>query len=40
MDNLYYPEEAKRDSLSGRVMVGFTVGKDGKVANVKVLRGV
>ena len=37
---LVYPEIAKENGVQGRVMLQFTVGADGKVSNVKVLRGV
>ena len=37
---LEYPEIAKENGIQGRVMLQFTVGADGKVSNVKVLRGV
>ena len=35
-----YPEECKEEGVEGRVMVNFTIGTDGKVTDVKVLRGV
>lgn len=38
--NLKYPDAAKEAKLQGRVTLQFTVGKDGTVSNVKVLRGV
>lgn len=37
---LVYPETAKENGVQGRVTLEFTVGKDGKVSKVKVLRGV
>ena len=37
---LVYPETAKENGVQGRVTLEFTVGKDGKVGKVKVLRGV
>lgn len=37
---LVYPEIAKENGVQGRVTLQFTVGKDGKVSNVQVLRGV
>ncbi len=39
-ERLEYPEIAKENGIQGRVMLQFTVGADGKVSNVKVLRGV
>ena len=38
--HLDYPEIAKENGVSGRVMLQFTVFKDGSVGNVKVLRSV
>lgn len=37
---LEYPAKAKQDGVQGRVLVQFTVGADGAVRDVKVLRGV
>lgn len=37
---LVYPEIAKENGVQGRVMLQFTVGTDGSVTGVKVLRGV
>lgn len=39
-DNLRYPEQAKRFGVSGRVVVEFIVGKDGKVKDQKIVRGL
>ncbi|MBO7622508.1 MAG: energy transducer TonB, partial [Bacteroidales bacterium] len=33
-----YPEEAIQNHVEGRVMIGFTIEKDGKLTNIKVLR--
>ena len=38
--NLRYPEEARQSKVQGRVTLQFTVTETGKVADVKVLRGV
>ncbi len=38
--NLRYPEIAAENGISGRVFVQFAVGSDGKVCDVKVVRGV
>ena len=38
--NLVYPEIAKENGVQGRVTLQFTVNPDGRVSNVKVLRGV
>ncbi|MDR3235160.1 MAG: energy transducer TonB [Prevotellaceae bacterium] len=37
--NLEYPSAAKEMGLSGRVIVKFEIGKDGKVRNVQILKG-
>lgn len=38
--NTKYPEIAKDMGISGKVFVGFVIDKQGKVTNVKILRGV
>ena len=38
--HLAYPDIAKENGIQGRVTLQFTVGTDGKVSGVKVLRGV
>lgn len=38
--HLRYPALAKKNGVSGRVMLEFTIMSDGRVANVRVLRGV
>lgn len=37
---LKYPESALRDGIQGRVMVDFIIDKDGKVTDVRVVRGI
>lgn len=39
-NHIVYPEIAKENGVQGRVILQFTVDKDGSVKNVKVLRGV
>ena len=39
-DNIHYPTVAAENGVQGRVTLQFTVGADGTVSNVKVLRGV
>ena len=39
-ENVQYPEEAKEKEISGRVLVGFIVEKDGSIADVKVVKGI
>jgi len=38
--NIQYPEIAKKAGTEGKVIVEFTVGKDGRVSNVRVLKGI
>lgn len=40
MENMRYPESAKEKNLSGRVVVRFVVGSDGKVRDAVVIRSV
>jgi TonB family protein len=37
---LKYPSQAMRDGVQGRVMVEFVVNRDGKVSDVRVVKGV
>lgn len=39
-NNLQYPEDARKSHLEGKVIVRFTITKDGKLKNVKVVRGI
>jgi len=38
--NLKYPEDAKKDSIQGRVICRFTIDTDGSVTDIQVLRSV
>ena len=38
--NLKYPEEAKKNKITGRVIMSFVVDKTGSLEDIKVLRGV
>ena len=38
--NLKYPEECMNEGISGRVVISFTIGTDGKLKDIKVLKGV
>ncbi len=38
--NLHYPQAAKEAGIQGRIILQFTVKADGKIDDVKVLRGV
>jgi len=39
-NNLVYPEEARKAGVSGKVFVQFIVTKEGKITNVKCIRGI
>ena len=39
-ENIVYPEDAKNRQVSGRVILQFTVNKDGEVKDVQVVKGV
>ena len=39
-ENLQYPQAAKDANVQGRVVAQFVVGTDGKIGDVKILRGV
>jgi len=38
--NVKFPPAAKANGISGKVYVNFTVGKNGKIRDIKILRGV
>jgi protein TonB len=38
--NLIYPEIAKENGVQGRVILQFTILRDGSIGNIKVLRGI
>lgn len=38
--NIKYPAEAHKAGISGKVVVSFTVGVDGSVSDIKVIRGI
>ena len=38
--NVVYPQEARDKEISGRVMVGFIVEKDGSISDVKVVKSI
>lgn len=38
--NLRYPESAREAGISGKVFISFVVEKDGRLTDVKVLRGI
>ena len=40
MMNLQYPEKAKEANIQGTVYISFVVEKDGKISNIKVIRGI
>ena len=37
---IVYPEKAIENNIQGEVKIGFIVGKDGKLGNVEVIRGI
>jgi protein TonB len=39
-ENLKYPPQAQNAGVQGKVILNFVVGKDGKITNVKVVRGI
>jgi TonB family protein len=39
-ERLVYPEKAKKESITGRVILQFMVTSKGKVDDVKIVRGV
>ena len=39
-NNLKYPEDAKKDSIQGRVICRFTIDTDGSITDIRVLRSV
>ena len=39
-EHLTYPEKAKNKGIEGRVIVQYVITEDGKLTNVKILRGV
>jgi TonB family protein len=40
MENVSYPESAKQNGIEGKVYVSFTVGKNGRIKNAVVEKGV
>ena len=38
-ENLKYPDEAKKNGIQGRVMLQFTITKEGKLTDLSVLKG-
>jgi TonB family protein len=39
-NNLQYPENARKDGISGTVQVSYLLNTEGKVQNIKVLQGI
>ena len=39
-ERLGYPTQARRDKLTGRVFVSFTVGQTGQIRDIKLLKGL
>jgi TonB family protein len=40
MENIIYPDQAKREGIQGTVYVKFVVEKDGSISNVEIIRGI
>lgn len=40
VDNLKYPEQAKKEKITGKVIVSFVVEKDGRITNAKVTKDI
>lgn len=40
MENVKYPEQAKKNKVEGKVFVSFVIDKDGSVTDAKVVRAV
>ncbi len=40
VQNIKYPEQAKKNGIQGKVFVTFVIETDGSITNVKVLRGI
>jgi protein TonB len=38
--NINYPKKARKEGIQGTVYITFIVEKDGKVSNVRILRGI
>lgn len=36
---MQYPKECRKAGIEGRVSVGFTVGTDGKLTDIRILKG-
>jgi periplasmic protein TonB len=39
-DHIKYPAMARESNVEGKVFLSFVVGKDGRISDVKVLRGI
>lgn len=39
-ENLHYPQDAKSKKVEGKVWINFSIDKEGKMTNIKVLRSV
>ena len=40
VENIKYPEQAKKNGIQGVVFVSYVVEKDGKISNIKTIRGI
>ena len=39
-DNIKYPSIARESGITGTVFLTFVIGRDGRISNIKVLRGI
>ena len=39
-NNTHYPEECKKDSIEGRVVLNFMIEENGEISDIKVVKGV
>ena len=39
-DNIHYPDAARQDNITGRVVIRFVVMEDGSITQLKVIRGI
>lgn len=39
-NKLHYPDTARNDNITGRVIVHFMINEDGSISNAKVVRGI
>ena len=40
IDNIRYPEKAKKNKIEGEVIIQFTINEDGYISNIKVVKSI